>query len=108
MQNKTENAADCLLVYSITFKIIFTANKMADAQALTDFFNFVDTDFDGFITVNEIRNACAVDVNADGTIDVAEIDACSAPWTAKLSTQDLNGDQKLSLQELLSYNGINT
>lgn len=81
-------------------------HSMADPIALTEFFNYCDTDHNGLISVTEIRTACGVDINGDGTIDSAEIDIGSAPWLAVLSTQDLNGDQQISLSELLAYNHI--
>lgn len=36
-----------------------------DTSAIVEFFNFVDTDHDGFITIEDIKNACAVDINQD-------------------------------------------
>lgn len=74
------------------------------AVTLQLFFDYVDTNKDGFITVDEIRAACAVDVNADGTITESEIVTGAAPWLEKFASQDYNGDQKISLQELLQYN----
>lgn len=79
---------------------------MADQEALTEFFQYVDTDHDGFITVAEIHAACDVDINADGVIDAAEMNAGTGPWLAVLAVQDLNKDQKISLSELLAYNNI--
>lgn len=79
---------------------------MADRAALTEFFSYCDTDNNGLISVAEIRSACSVDVNADGTISTAEVDTSSAPWVAVLSVQDLNSDQMISLPELLAYNNI--
>jgi Ca2+-binding EF-hand superfamily protein len=79
---------------------------MADRQAITDFFNYCDTDHDGYITVEEIRQACGVDLDGNGIIDQSELDTGSAPWLAVINTQDLNGDHKISLQELLAYNGL--
>jgi Ca2+-binding EF-hand superfamily protein len=75
-------------------------------ETLTSFFDFVDTDHDGFITVNEIRDACSVDVNADGIISEEEIVACAKPWLDSLNLQDLDGDTRISLAELLAYNGV--
>lgn len=80
---------------------------MADRQALTDFFNFVDSDHDGFITVAEIHAACDVDINGDGLIDTSEMEKGSGPFLAVMATIDLNTDQKISLAELLAYNGLN-
>lgn len=78
----------------------------ADRQAIVDFFNYVDTDHDGYITVDEIRNACSVDINNDGVIDAFEAEIGAAPWLNALPLEDLNGDHKLSLTELLQSNGL--
>lgn len=76
-----------------------------DIETITLFFLFVDSDKDGFITVSEIREACAVDINNDGVISEEEKDAGADPWlTQYLSQQDLDADQKISLHELLLYN----
>lgn len=70
------------------------------------FFAYVDIDKDGLITVDEIRNAMAVDFNADGAIDADERLKAGARWISDgpFATQDANGDQKISLSELLAYN----
>ena len=73
-------------------------------EIITRFFQSVDTDGDGFVTVDEIKSAEAVDVDGNGTITQAEIDACAAPWLSAETLQDYNGDSKLSLQELLKFN----
>jgi hypothetical protein len=76
-------------------------------SVLTDFFNYVDTDHDGFITINEIKTACEVDINADGIITEEERVTSASPWISLLlSNQDLDLDQKLSLTELLIYNDV--
>jgi Ca2+-binding EF-hand superfamily protein len=78
-----------------------------DIQTLTEFFNFVDTDHDGLITINEIKEVCAVDINADGVISEDEILLSASPWIDNmLINQDLDHDSKLSLEELLKYNDI--
>lgn len=80
---------------------------LADKQdTLTAFFRYVDRDNDGYITVAEIQEACAVDLNGDGQISEAEKITCAKPWLDEyLAQQDLNQDQKVSLQELLVFNG---
>lgn len=76
-----------------------------DIDTITRFFQFVDTDSDGFITIAEIREACAVDLDGDGTISDSEKDACAAPWIqGYLTSEDANGDQRITLPELLQYN----
>jgi hypothetical protein len=76
-------------------------------SVLTEFFNYVDTDHDGFITINEIKTACEVDINGDGVITEEERVTSASPWiNLLLSNQDLDLDQKLSLTELLTYNDI--
>ena len=74
-------------------------------ETLTIFFNWVDSDRDGFITITEIREACAVDVNGDGVISDAEKIACGQAWIdSYLPMQDLDGDKKISLVELIAFN----
>jgi len=79
---------------------------MADRVALTEFFYWCDTNKDSLISVAEIRSACAVDVNNDGSITATEVDTGSAPWLALLSVQDMDSDQLISLGELLIFNNI--
>jgi hypothetical protein len=75
-----------------------------DPSVIVEFFNFIDTDHDGFITVDEIKEACAVDIDQNGVITEAEKLQCARVWLQdKLPLQDLNGDQKISLDELLAY-----
>lgn len=83
-----------------------TENKMADKEALTVFFNFVDSDGSGFITVAEIHAACDIDIDNNGVIDTSEMAKGSGPWLAVMATIDLNVDQKISLTELLAFNGL--
>ena len=72
---------------------------------LTEFFNFVDTNHDGFITVEEIKVACGVDINQDGAISEEEMITCARVWlNTYLAIQDINNDTKLSLDEILKFN----
>ena len=72
---------------------------------LTDFFRYVDKNNNGFVTVSEIREACAVDINNDGVISEAEKDRTSRVWVQTyFSSQDLNNDMQVSLDELLTFN----
>lgn len=76
-----------------------------EVSVLTEFFNFVDTNHDGYITVEEIKMACAVDINGDGIISNEEILKGAGVWlNSYLSQQDLDMDAKVSLQELLKFN----
>ena len=80
-------------------------NLSADHIAtLTTFFQAVDTNQDGFVSVLEIQAAEAEDLNSDGVITQSEINTCAAPWLAAENVQDLNHDQLLSLAELLQFN----
>lgn len=74
-------------------------------DTLTMFFNWVDTNQDGFISLEEIKNACAVDLDGNGTIDDSEKLACAKAWIETyLPLQDLDGDSRVSLSELLAFN----
>lgn len=78
-----------------------------DIQTLTEFFNFVDSDKDGLVTINEIKEACAVDINNDGIVSDEEKNTSASYWINNILTiQDLNHDSKLSLDELLKFNDI--
>ena len=78
-----------------------------DIVALTMFFEYVDTDHDGYITIEEIRTACAVDYNSDGVIDQNELIRGGQIWIEQyLPSQDVNADSKITLEELLSYNNV--
>ena len=80
------------------------ALSVDDISVITEFFNYVDTDHDGFITISEIRAAVAVDTDADGTISDIEITASALPWVSDLVNQDADVDSKISLVELIAYN----
>jgi len=72
---------------------------------LTEFFNFVDTDHDGLITMEEIKVACGADINQDGAISEEEMITCARVWlNTYLAIQDINNDTKLSLHEILKFN----
>jgi Ca2+-binding EF-hand superfamily protein len=75
-----------------------------DVATITEFLNYVDADKSGLITVQEIQDACQVDTNSDGVISQAEIIESARPWMEAFTAQDLNQDQQISLNELLSYN----
>lgn len=76
-----------------------------DLETLATFFGFVDADHDGFVTIEEIRAASAVDVNNDGIVSAEEIAACAAPWLdVFLAEQDLDGDRRVTLAELVEFN----
>ena len=75
-----------------------------DVDTLSLFFDWVDADRDGLITLAEIKEACAVDLDGDGFITEEEKTACAQAWIAALAQQDVDGDQKLTLDELLTYN----
>lgn len=75
-----------------------------EIETMTLFFEYIDSDHDGFVTANEIKEACSVDINADGVISEEEKNASAAPWIGALASQDQDGDQRLSLHELLMYN----
>lgn len=77
---------------------------MFEEGVIREFFAWVDADGDGFITVQEIRNACAVDIDGDGGIAEAEKTQTARGWLDLFTQQDLDADQKISLQELLLFN----
>lgn len=75
-------------------------------ETLTAFFNWVDTNHDGFISMDEIKEACAVDIDGDGTITAAEKLLSAKQWIeVNMPLQDANGDQQITLQELIAFNG---
>jgi hypothetical protein len=76
-----------------------------DVAVITAFFNYVDTNNDGYISISEINDAMTVDLNEDGTISDSEKITCGQGWIASnLSTEDMNGDDLITLAELLQYN----
>jgi Ca2+-binding EF-hand superfamily protein len=76
-----------------------------DITALTAFFEYVDSDHDGYISVAEIQEACAVDYNGDSVVDVDERVRAGAQWLdTYFVAEDLNDDSLLTLHELLQYN----
>ena len=75
-----------------------------EIETLSLFFDWVDADKDGYISITEIKEACAVDLDQDGFITEAEKEACARAWIAALADQDVDDDQKLTLEELLKYN----
>lgn len=79
-----------------------------DIETITAFFNFVDTNNDGFVSIDEIQTAMAVDLNGDGTITVDEKVAAGQKWTSTyFIAEDFNSDNLLTLQELLKFNNDN-
>lgn len=56
----------------------YPALTVDDIETLTLFFDWVDQDKDGYITVSEIKSACEVDVDGDGIISEA------GDWSPKL------------------------
>ena len=52
-------------------------------QSLRKFFDWVDGNGDGLISVAEIKEACGVDFNGDGVVDEAEKCRAAAEWIQK-------------------------
>jgi len=76
-----------------------------DVSVITEFFYYVDSNRDGFISVAEIKEACAVDINGDGVISEDEKTKCAAAWLGSVFfKEDANQDQRLTLAELLAFN----
>lgn len=76
-----------------------------EIDTITQFFQYLDVDGDGFVTIAEIREACAVDLNGDGVVTEEEKDMCAQAWLGMyLPKQDINKDQRISLHELLQFN----
>ena len=75
-----------------------------DISVLTEFFQFVDANKDGFISVDEIKEACKVDIDGDSVITEDEMYRCAKDWIENVfPLQDLDGDKLVSLEELLAY-----
>lgn len=65
-------------------------------------FAYVDKDRDGFVSVNEIKAACAVNRDGDGVISDAEKNAgLGGVVQTMASMAGVDGDQKFSLRDLL-------
>jgi hypothetical protein len=76
-----------------------------DINSITAFFNYVDTDQNGLIDVDEINQAMAEDFNQDGVITPDEAVQGGQQWMQSyFNAEDFNKDDKLSLSELLQYN----
>jgi Ca2+-binding EF-hand superfamily protein len=70
-----------------------------DIQSITDFFNFVDTNKDGLISVSEITSTMTVTDSLGVTHDNSQ------EWlSVYFIAEDFNHDQLISLSELLQYN----
>lgn len=78
-----------------------------DIDTITAFFNYVDSDKDGYVTKTEIEDAMAVDLNQDGTITPDEKVAAGQEWfNSNFDLQDVNKDSQITLEELLDYNNL--
>lgn len=76
-------------------------------ETLTDFFNWVDQDHDGFISKSEVNEAMAADIDNDGLISQTEKTESGLKWiNSYYDAQDLNADDKISLSELLAFNAL--
>lgn len=75
-----------------------------DIETMTIFFQYVDADHDGYVTIAEVKTACEVDIDGDGVIIEEERTACAQAWLGALEGQDLDDDLRLTLHELLLYN----
>ena len=74
-------------------------------DTLTTFFAWIDSDHDGFVTIDEIKTACGVDLDGDGVVSEAEKLACAKTWIETyVPLQDLDRDGRISLAELLLFN----
>lgn len=82
----------------------YAALTADDVTTLTTFFQAVDSNHDGYISVAEIKSACRVDTDGDGNITQAEVDASALPWLTDFVNQDLDNNAQISLAELLAYN----
>lgn len=85
--------------------MLYTYANMADISVLYEFFTGVDADKDGFVTIDEIKQACQVDIDGNGVITEDEKLQCARVWiNEKMPLQDLDGDAKLSFAEMVSFN----
>lgn len=75
----------------------------AEIQMVTDFFNFVDLNKDGYVTYEELVRACSVDVNGDGVISESEKSFCIAPFV-----HEYGKFEKIDLKTLLSVKNSRT
>ena len=83
----------------------YTNLTQDDIDSITAFFNYVDEDKDGYVSVSEIQDAMAVDLNQDGTITQDEKVTAGQEWlNTNFALQDLDKDSQISLAELLQFN----
>lgn len=54
-----------------------------EMETMTLFFQYLDTDHDGLVSIDEIREACGVDIDGDGVITEVEKTASAAPWPVR-------------------------
>lgn len=77
---------------------------VVDDIALRHFFDWVDQDSDGFITIEEIKQACSVDIDGDGNVIESEKIWSARGWLERFPFQDLDLNQQISFEELLAHN----
>ena len=88
---------------------MYTNLTQDDIETITAFFNYVDTNNSGSISVAEIQEAMSVDLDADGIITENEKIIAGQKWLdSHFTTQDLDSNQMLTLVELLVYNDTHT
>jgi len=79
-----------------------------NVATITSFFNYVDTNKDGFITTTEINEAMGVDYDGNGHIDEWEKVKAGKEWLdTYFAGQNANSDHRISLAELLQWNANN-
>lgn len=79
-----------------------TAQQVA---MIREFFAFADLNNDGFISVNELLKACAVDIDGDGETTESEKSFFAAPLILEYHLEGLNDkDRQISLDDLLRMN----